>query len=189
MNFRPVLSVAGLALWLGGCAGMVVVHQPMHTQRYLDGDFEYAARSGEMRTSVHGNPFAIAPQSFNAAVTGTMRGANTGPDVVFTPTPEGEGSGAFHVVLMFDPPVGTFGDDLCADAGAIHPVAGNGGVRLLSAFCVGDQLLSTVGGSVSGVDGPRHPKFRELVRQVTMHLFPAYDHWDIGGEGSGSKTN
>ena len=43
-------------------------------------------------------------------------------------------------------------------------------------------MLSTASGRVKGVHDPRAPLFRELVRQVTLALFPQIDHLDIGGD-------
>lgn len=175
-------AVSGV-LALGGCLDGVAVDEPVYQQLYVDAEFEYAARSGELRTNVYGTPVAGARDGVVALTTAAMRGANRGPEVTFTPTPAGEGSGAYHVVMLFNPVGWVAPYDVCKDPVRYAGAPSDSRVRLVSAFCFGETMVSNASGSVTGVKGLGDPRFKSLVRQVTLSLFPAYDHWDIGGDG------
>jgi hypothetical protein len=174
---------AALAL-LGGCDG-VVVYEPVGKQRYFNSDFEYAARSGELKTEVAGNPFGSAP-NFAPLVAEYMQNANRSIPVRFVLEPQGRGSAPYHVVMAFNPPRGATAHDACSQAGSLPTAPGTASVYLFSVFCSGDVALSEAGGSVSGLSGPDDPKLRALVRDVTYALIPPYDQNDVGA-GGGSR--
>ena len=178
-------AAVGAALALSGCIGGVVVDEPVYEQHYVDGELEYAARSGELRTNVYGTPFAAAADRVAAVTTADMKGANRGPEITFTPTPKVNGSEGYHVVMLFSPVRGVTAYDICqAGDGSGHAAAPESGrVRLLSAFCFNDTLVSTAGGTVAGATGLEDPRFRSLVRQVTLSLFPGHDRKDRGDGG------
>ena len=184
MQTKWLGPLAGTLLMLGGCFGFgVIIHEPVGGQNIADGDFDYAARNGEVRTAVFGNPFGAPTGGFTATVTRNMRGANPGKPVAFTPRPTGGGSGAYHVVMLFNPDRAATANDACANASNVPTAPGHDPVNLFSAFCIGDTPLSSAGGLANGVSSPEDQNFRELVQQVTQALFPIYDHFDIGGEG------
>ncbi len=172
----------GVILAVSGCAGGVIVREPVFEQIYADGDAEYAMQNGEMLTRVYGNPFAPGADGIERSVTRLMKGANFGPEADFTPKPSGEGSAPYHVVMVFNAPRYLADELICADGFDIDTAPNGGSLTLLTGFCIGDTLLSTASGSVDGVKGPKDPKFRELVRQVIYSLFPAYDHHDFDAD-------
>jgi hypothetical protein len=169
--------LAAFALLLG-CDG-VTVYEPLSAQRYSRGDFEYAARSGEMQTEVVGDPFGNAP-GLAAAVAEYMYRANHGPAVKFALEPAGRGSAPFHVVMVFNPPLRATGADACAHVGGLETARGSDPVNLLAAFCSGDVVMSEASGRIGGVAGPDDPKFRSLVRAVTTALIPVDDRKNVG---------
>lgn len=187
MRSMRLLTAATALAATSACGGnMVLISEPVYQQLYTVEDFQLAALNGEIMTRVFGNPFAVPRDSFAGLVTGMMKGANLGREVIFTGTPAGRGSGYYHVALAFNPTPRTTADEICAGPPADPPVTGP--VTLLAAFCRSDGLKSTADGSAGNLSGPEDPRFRELVRGVTLALFPAYDHWDIGGDG-GSNTD
>ncbi len=179
-------TLFGVILAVSGCADGVIVQEPVFEQIYADGDAEYAMQYGEMLTRVYGNPFAAGADGSERSVTRLMKGANRGPEVEFTPKPEGKGSDPYHVVMIFNAPPSLAAKSICGGGSNFGSVPAGGSMTLLSGFCIGGDLLSTASGSTAGVSGPRDPKFRELVRLVTYSLFPAYDHHDIGGDSNPS---
>jgi hypothetical protein len=171
-------AVTALAL-LAGCDG-VVVTEPVGVQRYSNGDFEYAARNGVMKTEIVGNPFGGAAPNFAPRVIEYMQNANRGIPVKFALEPEGRGSAPYHVVMAFNPSRGSLARDACSQAGSLPTSPGTGSVFLFSVFCAGDVALSEASGSVANLSGPDDPRLRSLVRQVTYALIPGYDHKGVG---------
>ena len=178
----PMGLIAAAALAIAGCAQGVIVYAPVNQQLYADGDFESATLSGELRTEVYGSLFGQGGSGgpVAAATTRAMKGANRGKEVVFTPSPKGNGSGGYHVVMLFNPQRAVAPEEICAGADRLAAKPRRGSVYLLSGFCLHDTLLSTAGGRISGLSGPDDPAFRALVRQVTLSLFPAFDHIEPG---------
>lgn len=183
-----IMLMSAAALAIAGCAQGVIVYEPVYQQLFTDGDFESATLTGELRTAVHGSPFAQAGagDGIAAATTSAMKGANRGKEVVFTTSPKGKGSGGYHVVMLFNPLLAVSPEEICAGADGLGEKPGPGAVRLMSGFCFHDTLLSTAGGRISGASGPKDPAFQALVRDVTLSLFPAYDHVDRGDAQVGS---
>ncbi len=181
---RKIIGFVLLALSpvLTACRGTVIVDAPISNLNYTVDDFEYAARNGEIRTRVGRNPFGGAHDPFAARVMEHMFGANFGVEVAFTPSPKGKGSGRHHVLLLFNPPISADEEDFCGHNVNIPTLPPTDTLRLASVFCYEDTMLSTAGGRVKGVHDPRAPLFKELVRQVTLALFPQIDHLDIGGD-------
>ena len=157
-----------------GCASEVMVYEPGYPQRYSTGEFFYAARGGEMRVDVRGNPFAMAPERFADRVLTDMAGATRGPNVNFTTSPSGAGSEPYRVVMLFNAGPAAFGDDACAEtAGPVAPYGDR--LTLLSVFCNGDVALAESEGWAYGIAGPDDAKFRKLVRAVALALIPTHE--------------
>lgn len=177
-------SLCGVVLAVSACADLVIVQEPVFQQIFTDGDTEYAMRNGVMETRVYGDPFPGGATGIEGSVMRIMKGANRGPEVEFVAQPSGDGSEPYHVVMVFNAPRDVSAESICADGAGIASAPEDGALTLLSGFCIGDDLLATASGSVSGVSGPDDPKFRSLVRQVTYSLFPAHDYNDVGGDNT-----
>jgi hypothetical protein len=178
--YRTATVVAGLATLtaLSGCDGLII-YEPVTPQRYGKGDFDYAARSGEMRTEVIGNPFGNVPD-FGALVAEHMYKANRGPAVKFVLAPGGGASAPYRVVMAFNPAPRVSAADICSQGSWIQTAPGTEPVTVLSAFCSGDLVVSEAGGRIGSVTGPRDPKFHSLVQAVTSALIPIDDRKGIG---------
>ncbi len=162
-----------------GCTSGVMVYEPLHPQRYLPGEFSYAARGGEMRVDVRGNPFAMTPERFAGRVLTDMVGATRGPEVNFVSAPSGAGSAPYRVVMLFNAGPPAFGDNACAET--IGPVSPDGNrLSLLAVFCNSDVALAESEGWTYDVTGPDDVKFGELVRGVAGALIPTHDFNDAG---------
>lgn len=178
------LAVLAAVLGIAAC-GSVIVQEPVFTQVYYDGAFEYAASKGELHTEIDGNPLGLPKNRFDALVTATMKGANFGPEVTYTTGRSERTLKPFKVVMLFNAPPSASAIEACAENR--KPLSAgdmSGGVSLLSVFCQWGRVLSEAEGTVSGMRGPDDPRFRDLVRQVTASLFPVYDHYDVGGDNN-----
>ncbi len=182
---RMIIGIVLLVLLpaLAACRGAVIINDPIAQLNYTVDDFDYASRNGEIRTRVGIDPFGGPRERFSALVTELMYGANLGGDVVFTRSPRGKGSGRHHVVMLFNPPISADEEDFCRRDARVPTLPLTGALRLVSVFCYENKMLSTAAGRVSGLRDPRAPLFRKLVRQVTLALFPGFDHLDVGGDG------
>ena len=181
MNWKSATVLGAAALCLAACA-QVIVHAVVGPQRFSEGEYDNAAKSGEIRTVIVGNPFRVPKADLDRAVTGAMRGAPYGPPTTFTTSRAGPGSGPYRVVIAFNAPRSLSARTLCGPNPSVSTVTGTSDVRLFAAFCLEDVVLSEASGHVSGVSGPDAHGFRALVAQVTTHLFPGYDFHDIGGD-------
>lgn len=172
------LGIAGL-LATAACTNAPVVYEAgPSTSNYMDGEFEAAAKDGQVRTEVRGNPFGIAQNRLEIAVTSAMRGANRGPDVVFTTHPAG--TSPYKVVVVFDLPVGLVNSSICAPSGA-DPVRSGGAASMTAAFCRDGSLMSFGTARLDGPVGIDSPGFRALVRDATYAMIPPIDRKNVGG--------
>ena len=105
MRYFVGLILMGLLPALAACDKMVIVGQPVFNLNYTVDEFSYASRNGEIRTRIGDDPFGGPHAKFSAVVSKLMYGANIGGDVAFTLSPGGPGSGRYHVVMLFNPPV------------------------------------------------------------------------------------
>lgn len=179
MKSISALAIGALTLVLGACS-QVVLYKVVGPQRYSEGEYDNAAKNGEIRTVIVGNPFGVAQGDLDRAVTRAMTGAPYGPVARFTTSPSG--SAPYRVVMAFNAPPALNAKTLCAPNPTAAGPAGNSGVRLFAVFCLDDVVLSESYGRVSGLSGPDARGFQALVSQVTTALFPAYDFHDIGGD-------
>lgn len=172
---RVSLAAMALAgqLGLAGCDD-VTVHEPVGAQRISNSDFPHAARNGEIKTEVVGNPFG-GSQGFAAAVVEHMQNAHRGPPVRFALTPERGGSTPYRVVMAFNLPRATTADEACAATDRLRSEAPGPKITLLAVFCDGTGALSQASGTVAGATAASDRKFRSLVRQVTYALIPPFD--------------
>ena len=99
---------------MSACHG-VILYEPVHVQNYVDGDFETATQSGEIRAIVLGNPFDMDDPTFAALVAGYMRAGSPTTPVTFTVSPGPMADINYRVVILFNPPLNVSGYDLCTD--------------------------------------------------------------------------
>ncbi len=127
----------------------------------------YATAKGAMPLQVQGQPFAeagdLVPVSIEA-----MSGQVFGRNFSFVPG-SAESVEGIRVVLAFSPARNADGAALCRGG----KVGGGPAARVdaLAAFCNGTEALAEVEGWVGRVAGPRDPRFRALLAQMTRDLF------------------
>lgn len=185
-RFRGLIAL-GTSLAIGGCAAFpegVVIYEPNYAQLYSQGDFEFAAQRGEIKTAVKGSPFGIADEPFADKVMAMMNGANWGPRVDYTrnPTriPPDTSESRFHVEIVFNPAANFAARSACGEPMKSPVTATGPDVYMVAAFCFGDRLMSESAGRATGLTGPDDPRFRSLVRGVTLALIPVIDMRDVG---------
>lgn len=163
-------AVLALVLLAAGCTGVPIVHDGFNTYDTVR-ELGYAARGGELKTVVRGNPFATPDSALVAAVMRAMYMSNRGRVVRFTPSPQAVSSLDYRVVMQFNGPAA--GSELCApDAVAPPRRPPSPSVRIDAAFCRDAQALSEAWGTIEGPASPDDRGFQQLVSDVTRALFP-----------------
>jgi len=183
MRAWPVLLIA---FALEGCAGVVIVNDPIHNPVYVYGDEYYAARGGSIRVEVNGETFGVPREQFATLVVDRMRAAFYRHDL-FTREASRATDPRYKIVMMFDPDPAVSGYALCAAAQPFQPVPHAPGQTtvLLAAFCGGAEVISETSGRViGGVTGAEDPKFAELVGKVANSIFPKTDNRQSGSGSS-----
>jgi len=167
---------------LAACSGgsVPIASEQRIESRYHLQDLSYIAAGRDLKTEVLGNPFAVDQTAFADTVADHLQGVNPGPEINFTTRPAPTAREPYFVRLVFNGPSGSGGTALCASAPEIAPaVSPTGDVRVLGAFCRGDQPMTYVSAHNGGITDMNDPKFRSLVRQVGVLLFPLRNPEDI----------
>ncbi len=172
MIVRWATVAALLLIGAGGCSNGVVVRGDFAHAIDVQSQLAYATAGHQMKTGIQGNPFDVPEDTFVAAVTAAMRGANPGVPVTFSTDPTANTRRPYHVVVQFNPPVSLGGEELCGGESQSSDSSSSGKLRVLAAFCYGDQILSESQGEAANLAGPSDPRFRFLVQQVILVLFP-----------------
>jgi len=182
---QRVLAVAGLC-GAAACTNVPVVYESgPASSNYMDGEFEYAAKDGQIRTEVLGNPFGVPKDRVESAVTAAMRGANRGPEVAFSTQPGAAAASSYaaspyKVVVAFDVPAGLVNDSICASPGA-YPARSGGAISMTAAFCRNGSLMSQASAHVDSPVAVDSPGFRTMVRDATYAMIPPIDRKNVGG--------
>ncbi len=165
-----VLALAALAL--AACETGVIVTNEYVTPAWYPGYLSYTAGRGGMLVEVIGSPFENVPQEqLEAVVAEVMEGSHFGPEMpFFTEPPEGFNSPMRLRVLM-NPAAATSGKLLCENPNQPQQKQA-GRTSALAAFCLLEDRLSTARGIVAEAKGPQDPRFKALMRQLSVLLFP-----------------
>jgi hypothetical protein len=173
-------------LVLNACASAVLStsSQDISLRSGVLGTFAYAAAEGEMNTVVIGNPFDIPKDELERVITGTMQGNHYGPRTTFTTTPSPDARADYRIVMMFDRPRAMNRQQLCGPKAQLEPEPRGDRLRLATAFCARNQLLSWVDSSIATPASPDDPAFRKMIANAIFNLIPWRDHDPDGGGGS-----
>jgi hypothetical protein len=175
---RIVLLLPLLAACSDG--GIPIASESRIESRYHLGDLSYIAAGKDLKTDVLGNPFNSDQATFAAVVADHLQGINPGPDIHFTPTPAPTAREPYFVRLAFNGPSASNGTQLCGTAPEVAPSsAPSGAVRVIGAFCRGNQPMTYASARSGGITDMNDPAFRRLVRQVGLLLFPTHNPEDI----------
>lgn len=165
----PLRTVVPLAaLLLVACSGPRV-NRGETSFLYSTSELFAAADGRDLRTVVQGNPFGTP--GFEQGVAERMTATYVGPRTRFTTTPGPTARRDYFVSVVFNaqPEVNPLA--LCDQkprptAPAKRPIV----VR--AAFCVLGSAASRVSGYLDQATGPDDPNFIDLIRHVTIQLFP-----------------
>lgn len=172
--FRPLAALAAAAFLANACTGEI-----MNSQLYRansDSFFGYGASRGEMLAVVAGNPFPVAKDVLEQAVTDAMQGNHHGPMTHFSANPGPGVDRNSRVVVAFNTPKAMHPRTLCENPAAV-PSTGQepGKLHADVAFCVESDLYSNVNVSIPAVDSPNDPRFRHMIASAMWSLIPARD--------------
>ncbi len=139
----------------------------------------------QMEVRVLGNPFGTPPEALGAAVIDVMQRSSFVP-VNFAarpgnPDPERN----VYVVLAFEPDRALEAERLCGEGGPVETHQATGKTTtLMGAYCLGNRYLSRAIARADDVGGIETEKFRGLVSQMTLALFPTQNPHDDEGDSS-----
>jgi hypothetical protein len=177
---KRILLLLPLLAACSGSGQVPIASESRIESRYHLQDLSYIAAGRDLKTEVIGNPFSSDQATFAAAVADHLQGVNPGPDIHFTPTPAATAREPYFVRLVFNGPSASNGTQLCKAAPDVAPSsAPSGAVRLIGAFCRGDQPMTYASARSGGITDVNDPAFRDLVRQVGRLLFPLRNPEDI----------
>jgi hypothetical protein len=189
---RPLatLPMAGGAiaalLVLHACAGAVrsISSQDISFRTGVLSTFAYAAADGEMNTVVVGNPFDVPQSALEHVITENMQGNHYGPRTTFTTTPSENARPEYRIVMMFDRPIGMNRRQLCGPRDDLKPEPRADRLRLATAFCARNHLLSWVDSSIPFPASADDPAFGQMISQATFNLIPSRDDDPSGRRGA-----
>ena len=179
--FRSLATIAAIAVLSAGCTGVRIIDSEP-TNNYYDGAFEFATRSGEIRTNVFGSPFNdAATDTFARSVTDAMKGANFGRVVAFVPAARNTDRKAFHIVTVFNGVAPFSETDACENVSEIATRPNAPTTTMHAYFCHGSYPLSSAIGFADNIKSESDPRFQQLVRQVAQAMVPRYDEQRSSG--------
>ena len=169
---KTKIFVAAAALVVAACAqDNVRLQTQFNRSTYTHRNFDTYHADRDTKVVVHGNPFGMEAAAFAKAVTGHMQGANPGRRTNFTTTPGKSAAKNFWVVMAFNAEVGI--NELCRGKRfKIRP--SSGALSLRAAWCFDGRQDSRVTASVGAPEDANDPRFRALIRQTVLHLFPRH---------------
>ena len=180
------LILGGLAAAaVSACAGGTVTYGVYH------GNFDpsmlnYAAGKGGIYTELVGNPFDAPGTEVAEVVTSTMFSSHFGAQVDFLTERPADSTSPYMVKMLFNPAPGVSAANLCEDSNQPSQAV-PGKLRVMAAFCASGYRETSVVGAIHGTTSPDDPAFRQLIRQLTVQLFPP-NNPDVNGGGLDFNT-
>ena len=109
-----------------------------------------------------------------------MQGQNLGPPATFVTHHSKQTLPPYRVVVVFNAETYVSEYDMCRGVAKVPTAAQPGSLRMDMVFCIGDALKTHAAGYVQGLKGTGDPRFKKLVRGVTLALIPIQDAEDQG---------
>ena len=166
----PALALAGLVA--AACSGPSTVPGVIDSA-YGPQVINYAASRGGMPVQVVGNPFPVAKAELDRIVTTTMERSYFGQRMPFFTERPPDFRSPYHIVLIFNPTLGTNNQALCVEPDqptAVEP----GRLRIMAALCSSERRLTSSNGQMAMVEDPTALAFRQILSQITYDLLPPY---------------
>lgn len=161
---------SALAGALAACGGSLVNYSYV-SDNYHPYELSYSARKGGMLTEITGNPFPTDKAALDRTVTKNLEDSHFGPKLSFFTEPPGEYRSPYRVVVLFNPAPHANGSKLCSRTDRPQAEWGQE-IKVLASYCSSDSRINTTAGSLAGATGPDDPAFQQLMRQVSLNLFP-----------------
>jgi hypothetical protein len=179
---RKLIAV-GTILALAGCADTPTVYGLYRNTPYYPAAVAFAAGAGDTLAVIRNNPFPTDRD--NSGVLAAMQGQNLGPRLHYTQTPRPNDTYGYRVVVAFGTP-STGVRDLCRNSEAAFGTAPDGRMAATAAFCLGRSMLTEVSAIGPGAGQPDDPRFKQLMSDMLVALFPI-DNPDRGGNCIGAS--
>jgi hypothetical protein len=161
-----------LALSLTACEGAVTSQSYVHPAFGL-GSLSGIASQGGLPVEILGTPFAGREAEVAAAVEHAFTTYHYGARWTAYSDPPDELSRLHRAVVIFNPALSANYDRACRDPNEPHDPVGGPEVRLMAVFCIGGITSTATFGRMQGISGPEDPQFADLLRQVSLALFPS----------------
>ena len=187
MPVKYRLGIVFTAFVLGACStSLVRLSSDYNESNYDYRNFALYHSERDTRVLVHGNPFGMAAADFAKAVTDNMKGANIGRPSNFTTTPGKSAEKNLRVVMAFNADTEYY--DLC-ETNSVNTRRSKDKLTLTAAWCFGDRQDSAVEAVVDGAKDVNDPRFRALVQETVLNLFPTHmDDILIRDDGGGVRN-
>jgi hypothetical protein len=162
---RPFRYAAVLAGLLAGCTSGTGPDAANDPRRAL------AAADQPVLMTLVGNPFEMDEARLSALVSSELARGVTGMSTAFTSSAERAAAPEPHLVVMLNPVREPASAALCLAPETIPTAPADQQVRILAAFCRGDQALNATR-TEAVVNGPTDQRFRRLLWRTSSALFP-----------------
>ncbi len=167
---RIKIVIAAASLVIGACSADAVLLQSEYNRSTYDyRNFSTYQAGRDTKVVIHGNPFDMNTEAFKKAVTDNMQGANSGRRTNFTTTPGKSAEPNIWVVMAFNANIGIY--EICKSK-PIKTRRGSNQLKLSAAWCFDGRQDSLVEAAVGQVGDINDPRFRALIQQVVLNLFP-----------------
>lgn len=129
-----------------------------------------AARTGEMKTEVYGNPYAEDATQVRDRTIAAMQGHTKGASFTFTPDPKTQDMDV-RVAVALQPPAVLHPNNLCSAPGEIATgAADEPRVRMAAALCIGTKLVASVHLEGANPGSTTSAAFERQVGELTWEL-------------------
>ena len=175
-------AALGAAFALGACAGVSSIKVTNVTQSsgFSMGHVQYAAASGEMFAEIRGNAFDAQSAGYEEDdaqsagyeedIAGALRLPSYYPRARITTRPSDESRTSQRLAFVFNPDRPPGAALMCSDIDRVPVAPSSSETRVHAAFCSGERLLAEAHAVGPEAAGPEDPAFRDLMRQVMVHL-------------------
>ncbi len=174
VKLRTFLLIGGLLALAPACAMSDVVIAPtFYYPGYTPTVLNYAATKGGMLIQVRGNPFEQVPdEQLEREIARVMASSHFGPRLPFITTVPDDFASPYRVVVVFDPAQTVSSHKVCDGRQNSAADGPEGMVRVHAVLCANEKPLTAVSGQARNVETPGDAKFRRLIGQMSILLFP-----------------